>query len=209
MTPTGHYEYLVMPYGLANAPSVFQDFMHTVLREFLHKSVLVHIDDILIYSRSLAEHRWHVEEVLQRLRDYQLFLKAKKCAFHQPSVHFLGYVIDSSGVRMDEGKVAAIRDWPVPTTIKELQRFLGFANFYRRFIRGYSSLTSPLTNLLQNKPMSLTWNPAAMQAFDTLKTAFTTAPLLAHPDPKLPFIVEVDASTTGVGAVLSQQQGSP
>ncbi|KAK3560218.1 hypothetical protein QTP86_000765 [Hemibagrus guttatus] len=188
---------------------MFQGFMHTVRREFLHKSVLVYIGDILIYSQSLPEHRRHVEEVLQWLRDYRLFLKAKKCAFHQPSVHFLGYVIDSSGIRMDEGKVAAVRDWPIPTTIKELQRFLGFANFYRRFIRGYSSLTSPLTNLLRNKPKSLTWNPAAMQAFDTLKTTFTTAPLLAHPDPELPFIVEVDASTTGLGVVLSQQQGSP
>ncbi|KAK3540866.1 hypothetical protein QTP86_002432 [Hemibagrus guttatus] len=110
---------------------------------------------------------------------------------------------------MDKRKVAAIRDWPLPTIIKELQRFLGFANFYRRFIRGYSSLTSPLTNLLRNKPKSLTWNPAATQAFDTLKTTFTTAPLLAHPEPDLPFIVEVNASTTGVGAVLSQQQGNP
>ncbi|KAK3541689.1 hypothetical protein QTP86_000757 [Hemibagrus guttatus] len=209
VTPTGHYEYLVMPYGLANAPSVFQDFMHTVLREFLHKCALVYIDDILIYSRSLAEHRQHVREVLQRLREYQLFLKAEKCAFHQSSVHFLGYILDRSGVRMDERKVAAVRDWPPPTTIKELQRFLGFANFYRRFIRGYSSITSPLTSLLRNKPKSLAWNPAASQAFDTLKTAFTTAPLLVHPNPELPFIVEVDASTTGVGAVLSQQQGKP
>ncbi|KAK3563596.1 hypothetical protein QTP86_031829 [Hemibagrus guttatus] len=209
VTPMGHYEYLVMSYGLVNAPSVFQDFMHTVLREFLHKSVLVYIDDILIYSRSLAEHRRHMEEVLQRLRDYHLFLKAEKCVFHQPSVHFLGYVIDHSGVRMDKGKVAAVRNWPIPTSIKDLRRFLGFANFYRRFIRDYSSLTSPLTNLLRNKPKLLTWNPAATQAFNTLKTAFTTAPLLVHPDPELPFVVEVDASTTGVGAVLSQQQGSP
>ncbi|KAK3512832.1 hypothetical protein QTP70_026483 [Hemibagrus guttatus] len=179
-----------------------------VLREFLHKSVLVYIDDILIYSRNLAEHRQHVREVLQWLWDYQLFLKAEKCAFHQSSVHFLGYIIDHSGVRMDERKVAAVWDCP-PPTIKELQRFLGFANFYRRFIRGYSSITSPLTSLLRNKPKLLTWNPAATQAFDTLKTGFTTAPLLTHPNPELPFIVEVDASTTGVGAVLSQQQGSP
>ncbi|KAK3507866.1 hypothetical protein QTP70_002199 [Hemibagrus guttatus] len=191
VTPTGHYEYLVMCYGLANTLSVFQDFMHTVLREFLHKSVLVYIDDILIYSR-----------------DYRLFLKAEKCAFHQPSVHFLGYVIDRNGIRMDEGKVAAVRDWPVPTSIKELQRFLGFANFYWRLMRGYSSLTSPLTNLLRNKPKSLTWNPTAMQAFDALKTAFTTTPLLVHPNLKLPFVVEVNAATTGVGAVLSQQQRS-
>ncbi|KAK3562524.1 hypothetical protein QTP86_034752 [Hemibagrus guttatus] len=169
-TPTGHYEYLVMPYGLVNAPSIFQDFIHKVLQEFLHRFVLVYIDDILIYSRNLAEHRHHVAEVLKRLREFQLFLKAKKCSFHQPSVQFLGYNIDSSGIRMDEGKVAAIRDWPTPTTVKELQRFLSFANFYRQ--------------------------------------AFNTAPLLVHPDPDRPFIVEVDASTTGVRAVLSQQQGN-
>ncbi|KAK3548024.1 hypothetical protein QTP70_002689 [Hemibagrus guttatus] len=209
MTPTGHYEYRVMPYGLANAPSVFQDFMHEVLRDFLHKFVVVYIDDILIYSRSMADHQCHVAEVLHRLRDYNLLIKAEKCLFHQPTVQFLGYVIDRSGVRMDEKKVTAVRDWPTPTTVKELQRFLGFANFYRRFIRGYSSVTSPLTNLLRNKPKTLVWTPAAMRAFQTLKQAFTTAPLLVHPDPELPFIVEVDASTTGVGAVLSQQQGNP
>ncbi|KAK3570544.1 hypothetical protein QTP86_022080 [Hemibagrus guttatus] len=125
VTPTGHYEYLVMPYGLVNAPSVFQDFMHEVLWEFLHKSVLVYIDDILIYSRSMADHRRHVAEVLQRLRDYCLFLKAEKCVFHQSSVQFLGYIIDCSGVRMDERKVAAVRNWPILTSVKDLQRFLG------------------------------------------------------------------------------------
>ncbi|KAK3539560.1 hypothetical protein QTP70_010231, partial [Hemibagrus guttatus] len=208
VTPTSHYEYLVMPYGLVNAPSVFQDFMHEVLQEFLHKPVLVYIDDILIYSRSMADHRQHVAEVLQRLRDYHLFLKAEKCTFHQPSVQFLGYNIDRSGVCMDERKVTAAKDWPIPTLVKELQTFLGFANFYRRFIQGFSSITSPLTSLLRNKPKSLSWTPAAMQAFDTLKIAFTTAPLLAHPDPDLPFVVEVDAPTTGVGAVLSQQQAN-
>ncbi|KAK3568389.1 hypothetical protein QTP86_005569 [Hemibagrus guttatus] len=106
--PTGHYEYLVMPYGLANAPSVFQDFIHEVLREFLHRFVLVYIDDILIYSRNLAEHRQHVAKVLERLRKFQLFLKAEKCSFHQTSVQFCGYQIDSSGIKMDEGKVTAV-----------------------------------------------------------------------------------------------------
>ncbi|KAK3514159.1 hypothetical protein QTP70_005092 [Hemibagrus guttatus] len=204
VTPTGHYEYLVMPYGLTNAPSVFQDFIHEVLREFLHRFVLVYIDDILIYSRNLAEHRHHVAEVLKRLREFQLFLKAEKCSFHQPSVQFLGYNIDSSGIRMDEGKVTAIRNWPTPTTVKELQRFLSFANFYRRFIQKYSSIANPLTSLLRNKPKSLPWSPSAEEAFATLKKAFATAPLLVHPDPDKPFIVEVDASMTGVGAVLSQ-----
>ncbi|KAK3528035.1 hypothetical protein QTP86_015842, partial [Hemibagrus guttatus] len=207
--PTGHYEYLVMPYGLANAPSVFQDFIHEVLREFLHRFVLVYIDNILIYSWNLAKHRHHVAEVLERLRKFQLFLKAEKCSFHQPSVQFLGYKIDSSGIQMDEGKITAIRNWPAPTSVKELQWFLGFANFYRWFIHNYSSFANPLTSLLRNKPKSLAWSPAAEEAFNTLKKAFTTAPLLIHPDPDKPFIVEVDASTTGVGAVLSQQQGNP
>ncbi|KAK3515335.1 hypothetical protein QTP70_017193 [Hemibagrus guttatus] len=121
VTPTGHYKYRVMPYGLAYAPSVFQDFMHEVLRDFLHKFVVVYIDDILIYSRSMADHQRHVAEVLHRLRGYNLFLKAEKCLFHQPTVQFLGYVIDRSGVRMDEKKVTAVRDWPTPTTVKELQ----------------------------------------------------------------------------------------
>ncbi|KAK3511404.1 hypothetical protein QTP70_007228 [Hemibagrus guttatus] len=209
ITPTGHYEYLVMPYGLANAPSVFQDFIHEVLREFLHRFVLVYIDDILIYSRNLAEHCQHVAKVLERLRKFQLFLKAEKCSFHQTSVQFLGYKINSSGIQMDEGKITAIRDWPTPITVKELQRFLGFANFYRRFIQNYISIANPLTSLLRNKPKSLAWSPATEEAFNLLKKAFTTAPLLVHPDPNKPFIVEVDASTTGVGAVLSQQQGNP
>ncbi len=209
VTPTGHYEYRVMLYGLVNAPSIFQGFMHEVLREFLHRFVIVYIDDILIYSRSLAEHRQHVAEVLQQLRRFHLYLKAEKCTFHQPTVHFLGYIINSGGIRMDEGKVEAISSWPLPTTIKELQRFLGFSNFYRRFIANYSTITSPLTDLLKGKAKSLSWNPFATEAINTLKKAFTSAPHLVHPNPELPFVVEVDASTTGVGAVLSQQQGTP
>ncbi len=209
VTPTGHYEYLVMPYGLVNAPSVFQGFMHEVLQEYLHRFVLVYIYDILIYSRSLAEHRHHVAVVLQHLRQLHLFLKAEKCSFHQPSVQFLGYHIESSGIRMDEGKVEAIKTWPQPTTIKELQLFLGFSNFYRRFIQNYNTLTKPLTNLLCNKPKSLSWSIAANEAFEKLRTSFTQAPILVHPDPERPFIVEVDFSTTGVGAILSQQQGNP
>ncbi len=209
VTPTGHYEYRVMPYGLANAPSVFQDFMHEVLWEFFHQFVLVYIDDILIYSRSEAEHHQHVAEVLQRLRKNNLFLKAEKCSFHQSSVKFLGYRIDQEGIKMDEGKVTSIQDWPMPTSIKELQRFLGFANFYRRFIQNYSSIAGPLTDLLKHKPKSLSWTPSATKFFNILKETFITAPILVHPDLSKAFVVEVDASTTGVGVVLSQQQANP
>ncbi|KAI2659363.1 Transposon Tf2-8 polyprotein [Labeo rohita] len=209
VTPTGHYEYLVMPYGLSISPSVFQTFMNEVFREFLHQFVIVYIDDILIYSRNMAEHRQHVQQVLHKLRQYQLYLKLEKCEFHQSSVYFLGYNISAEGVHMDQKKIDAILNWPPPSNVKELQRFLGFANFYRRFIQGYSSITAPLTSLLRGKPKHLTWNPAAHEAFQHLKHLFSTAPLLRHPDPGLPFTVEVDASTAGVGAVLSQAAGDP
>lgn len=140
--------------------------MHEVLQEYLHRSVLVYIDDILIYPRRMADHRHHVAEVL---REFHLFLKAEKCSFHQPSVEFLGYNISDMGILMDEGKVETIQNWPTPSTIKELQRFLGFANFYRRFFISYSSITNPLTSLPRNKPKSLSWSPSANEAFQLLK----------------------------------------
>ncbi|KAI2667222.1 Transposon Tf2-11 polyprotein [Labeo rohita] len=205
VTPTGHYEYRVMPYGLSISPSVFQTFMNEVFREFLHRFVIVYID-ILIYSRNMAEHRHHVQQVLHKLREFRLYLKLEKCEFHRPSVHFLGYIISAEGVQMDQGKVSAIQDWPQPLTVKELQRFLGFANFYRRFIKDYSTITAPLTSLLRGKPKSISWNPSAHEAFLHLKKIFSTAPLLHHPDPELPFTVEVDASTTGVGALSPAEQ---
>ncbi len=166
--------------------------------------MIVYIDDILIYSRNLADHRHHVVQVLQKLR---LYLKLEKCEFHRPTVQFLGYIIGREGIQMDQGKVTAVAEWPTPQTIKELQRFLGFANFYHRFIKGFSLLTAPLTTLLRGKPKSLSWSSNAHEAFDSLKTAFSTAPILRHPDPHVPFVVEVDASTTGAGAVLSQLFG--
>ncbi|KAL0200281.1 hypothetical protein M9458_003468, partial [Cirrhinus mrigala] len=207
ITPTGHYEYLVMPYGLSVSPSVFQTFLNEVFREFLHRFVVVYIDDILIYSRNMAEHRQHVQQVLQKLRHHQLYLKLEKCEFHKSSVQFLGYNINSEGVLMDQGKVDAIQNWPQPDSIKALQRFLGFANFYCRFIKDYSSIIAPLTSLLRGRPRRLTWDPAAHEAFQHIKKLFSTAALLHHPNPILPFTVEADASTTGVGAVLSQAVG--
>ncbi|KAI2645968.1 Transposon Tf2-8 polyprotein [Labeo rohita] len=207
ITPTGHYEYQVMPYGLSISPSVFQTFMNKVFREFLHRFVVVYIDDILIYSRNMAEHHQHVQQVLHKLRHHQLYLKLEKCEFHKSSVQFLDYNINSEGVLLDQGKVDAIQNWPQPDSMKALQCFLGFANFYRRFIKDHSSIIAPLTSLLRGKPRRLTWDPTAHEAFQHIKKLFSTAPLLHHPDPNLPFTVEADASTTGVGAVLSQAVG--
>ncbi len=171
------------------------------------KSTHYHYQNRRSWRSTSKRHSSKVTSALQHLREFHLFLEAEKCSFHQPSVQFLGYNFNSGGIRMDEGKVDAIQTWPVPSTIKELQRFLGFSNFYRQFIQNYSTITSPLTSLLRNKPKS--WTPATKEAFETLKDAFTYAPILIHPDPRKPFIVEVDSSTTGVGAILSQQQGTP
>lgn len=143
--------------------------------------------------------------MLEYLRRHQLFLKAEKCLFHQHSVQFLGYNIDKHGIQMDEGKVEAVHSWPIPKTIKDLQHVLGFAIFYQIFIRDYSTIAVPLTSLLMKGPKTLRWNDKASAAFTKLKLAFISAPILVHPSPELSFVMEVDASTTGVGAVLSQQ----
>ncbi|KAL0152980.1 hypothetical protein M9458_051733 [Cirrhinus mrigala] len=208
-TTSGHYEYRVMPFGLANSPSFFQAFINEVFRDMLHRWVIVYIDDILIYSNSYDEHVRHVRAVLQRLIKHQLYAKEEKCEFHLDKISFLGYVISSEGVAMDEKKVNAVLNWPRPTTLKELQRFLGFSNFYRRFIRQFSSVAAPLTAMVKKGASRLTWTQPALQAFNDLRLRFSTAPILHHPDPDKPFVVEVDASSTGVGAVLSQRQGDP
>lgn len=183
--------------------------MNEIFREFLHHFVTVYIDDILIYSRNLAEHCRQVTQILEQLRKHHPYLKLEKCKFHRTTVQFLGYVIRSQGIQMEQGKVQAIQEWPQPLTVKELQRFLGFSNFYRHSINNFSLLTAPLNSTLRDKPKSLSWNPKAHASFALLKEAFSRAPILPHPDPQVPFVVEVDASTTRVGAVLSQHYREP
>ena len=204
-TPNGHYEYYVMPFGLTNAPAVFQALVNDVLRDMLNRFVFVYLDDILIFSRTREEHIQHVRKVLRRLLENQLYVKAEKCDFHASTITFLGYIINANGVTMDPAKVKAVADWPQPTTPKQLQRFLGFANFYRGFIRNYSKIAAPLHALTSGTAASFRWTTEADQAFCELKRRFSSAPILTHPDPSLPFVVEVDASDVGIGAVLSQR----
>lgn len=203
-TPMGHFEYLVMPFGLTNAPAVFQSLINDVLRDFLNRFVFVYLDDILIFSQNLAEHQSHVRQVLQRLLENKLFVKAEKCDFHSSKVSFLGFIIESGKVKADPEKIKAIIEWPIPDNRKKLQRFIGFANFYRRFIKDFSKVVTPLTKLT-SPSVQYKWTSEADDAFTRLKTLFTTAPVLRNPDPTRQFIVEVDASETGVGAVLSQR----
>ncbi|KAL0147882.1 hypothetical protein M9458_056803 [Cirrhinus mrigala] len=200
ITPTGHYETLVMPFGLCNSPAAFQHLINDVLRDMLGRWCYAYLDDILIYSKTLEEHTQHVRAVLQRLLAHQLFCKLEKCAFHQHTTTFLGFVISDQGVAMDPQKLEAVRSWPLPTSLKQLQRFLGFANFYRRFIRGFSSTAAPLTALTRPSRGEFHLTPEAIQAFRALCHQFTSAPVLIHPDPVKPFVVEVDASDVGVGA---------
>lgn len=164
----------------------------------------VYLDDILVFSRNQEEHYAHVRQVLQRLLENRLFVKAEKCDYHKKSISFLGYIIEAGQVRADPCKVQAVVDWPEPNSRKQLQRFLGFANFYRRFIRNYSRVVAPLTELTSPR-CPFRWSPEASAAFSELKQRFTTAPILVQPDPSKQFIVEVDASEVGVGAILSQR----
>ncbi|KAL0200303.1 hypothetical protein M9458_003490, partial [Cirrhinus mrigala] len=208
-TTTGHYQYRVMPFGLVNSPSVFQSFINDVFRDMLGRWVIIYMDDILVYSETMDAHISHVREVLKRLISHQLYAKAEKCEFHQTVTTFLGYVVGPDGVAMDDSKVQAVLRWPRPANVKELQRFLGFANFYRRFIRNFSAVAAPLTSMVKKNNSKLSWSQAASEAFELLKRRFATAPILHHPDPEREFIVEIDASNTGVGAVLSQRHGDP
>ncbi len=207
-TTTGHWEYQVMPFGLANAPAVFQAFINDVLREMLNRFVFVYLDDILIFSDSLQEHIDHIQQVLKKLLENHLFVKLEKCEFHVSQVSFLGYVVSQEGIQMEPRKVSAITNWPQPKTLKQVQRFLGFANFYRRFIHNFSTIAAPISALTKGSPTRIQWTAEALESSDRLKKLFSSAPILLHPDPELPFIVEVDASEVGVGAVLSQRSVS-
>jgi hypothetical protein len=176
-THMGHFEYVVMPFGLSNAPSTFQTLINTVLAEFLRKFALVFFDDILIYSTSLSEHVSHLTTILQTLRDNKLYAKMNKCSFAQKEVEYLGHIIIHEGVATDPAKIAIIRQWPTPTTITALRAFLGMPGYYRRFIKDYGIICRPLFNAL--KKDAFQWGPPQEQAFDKLKELMATPPVLA------------------------------
>jgi len=200
----GHFEYTVMPFGLMNAPGTFQAFANDVLRDYLDDFVVLYIDDILIYSDNLEEHTAHVRKVLSKLQDAGLCLKLEKCSFDKDKVEFLGFVIGTDGISMDPAKVAAIRDWPTPSSVSDVQCFLGFSNFYRRFVRKYSHIAAPLTALLK-KNTNFAWTASAQAAFTELKLRFTSNPVLRHFQPDRPCVIETDASDKALGAVCSQR----
>jgi hypothetical protein len=226
-TRYGHYEYLVMPFGLANAPATFQNYIHKALGALVDDICVVYLDDILIYSENEEQHAEHVRRVLERLRQWGLYAKLSKCEFHTRYVEFLGFVVTSSGVVMDPERVRAIREWPTPTCFRDIQVFLGFANFYRRFIHNFSGIARPLNELLQGsganesrqqkkqrkkegsptKPWE--WTAEVAASFHQLRDAFLHAPVLRHFDPSLPITVITDASDAAYAGILLQPREQP
>ena len=173
----GHFEFLVMPFGLTNAPASFQALINDTLREYLDHFVIVYLDDILVFRNSQEEHEQHVKMVLDKLRSAGLYVKAEKCKFHVREVEFLGFRVGTSGITMDPSKISTVQNWPIPTSIRDIQVFLGFANFYRRFIRNYSKITLPMTSLLK-KNVDFQWTDKAQTAFDIVVSGNIQTPTL-------------------------------
>jgi hypothetical protein len=194
------YEFLVMAFGLCNAPATFQTLMNDVLRPFLRRFVLVFFDDILIYSSMWVDHLRHLRAVLDELQRHQLFIKRSKCSFGAPSIAYLGHIISAAGVAMDPTKVAAIHDWPPPRSVRAVRGFLGLAGYYCRFVHNYDTVAAPLTTLL--KKDGFVWDDVAMTAFTALKAVVSSAPVFTMPDFGKRLVVECDASSTGFGGVL-------
>ncbi|GMI86385.1 hypothetical protein HRI_002307800 [Hibiscus trionum] len=202
-THDGHYEFLVMSFGLTNSPSTFQATMNDIFRPHLRRFVLIFLDDILVFSRTWKDHIFHLRTVLQLLKQHGLVAKLSKCSFGQDTVEYLGHVVSCKGLEVDSAKVAAIRAWPVPSTLRDVRAFLGITGYYRHFIKGYAKIAAPLTDLLK-KAEEFQWNGVALQAFESLKLCLCSAPVLSLPNFDKEFMVETDASGVGIGAVLTQ-----
>jgi hypothetical protein len=201
----GHFKFLVMPFGLSNAPATFQALMNDLLSPYLRRFVLVFFDDILIYISSWAEHLQHVAIIFNELRAHRLHLKRSKCSFGTTSIAYLGHVISAEGVAMDADKVAAIAAWPTPQSPRALRGFLGLAGYYRKYIWDIGLIAAPLMRLLRRDAFS--WDEEATTVFAALKRALTTEPVLQMPDFDMPFVVDCDASLIGFGTVLHQGEG--
>ena len=206
-TRYGSFEWLVLPFGLTNAPSTFMAMMQDILREHLDKYCISLLDDILVYSTTLQEHEQHLRRIMNTLRQHKLYVKQSKCELFQSRIEFLGFTIDRNGLNMAEDKVKAILEWPTPKSAKHVKSFLGLAGFYRQFVQMFSSTTAPLTALLHNDT-PFNWTRECEDAFNQLKKQIAAQPTLILPREHVPFVVQTDASGFAVGATLMQDLGN-
>jgi hypothetical protein len=211
-TPQGHFEFTVMTFGLTNAPATFQAAMNSMFKQYIGKFCLVYLDDVLIFSKTAEEHMTHLQLVLDLLRQNQYQAKLSKCNFGLPELPYLGFIVGRDGVKANPAKIADIVNWPIPRTVTHVQQFLGLCNYFRKFLQGYANLAAPLTALTSGpkngKSVPIEWSDKAQAAFDGLKQAMSTAPVLALPDWSKPFTVQCDASGVAIGAIL-MQEGHP
>jgi hypothetical protein len=198
-----HYKYLVMLFGLTNAPASFQRFINEVLHECLELFMIAYLDDILIFSQEKEEHVEHVSQVLRKLQEANIKLKLKKCEFHVQETEFLGHWISTKGIHMDQNKVKAIIEWPQPKNVKHIQQFIGLVNYYQRFIRGYTKIMNSLFALLK-KAKEFEWDEKCDEAFNKVKKRITSAPILVQSDPEKPKTIETDASDYAIRMRLTQ-----
>ena len=205
----GFYECERMPFGLTNAPATFQRLMETCLGDLNLLWCIIYLDDIVIFSKDLTSHLKRLKAVFQKLEEAGLKLKPSECKLFQRQLAYLGHVISAEGVATDEGKIEAIKNWPTPTNVTEVQSFLGFMGYYCRFIPKFVQVAHPLHELTLGenagkKKAAINWDSRCQQAFDDLKTLCTTAPTFAYADFTKPFRLHTDACGTGLGAVLYQ-----
>jgi hypothetical protein len=203
-TRYGLYEYTVMSFGLTNSPSYFMYLMNKVFMEYLDRFIVVFIDDILVFSKTMEEHEEHLRLVLEKLRSNQLYAKFSKCGFWLTEVAFLGHVISTGGVSVDPGKVKEVLNWMPPATILEIQSFLGLAGYYHRFIKDFSKIAKPMTKLLE-KNKAFEWTKECQASFEELKKRHTSSPVLVLPDLTKKFDIYYDASRQGLGCVWMQE----
>ena len=202
-THMGSYEPVIMFFGITNLPATFQGMMNEILRDMINKGkVAAFVDDVLIGMETEKEHDELVEEVLKRLEENDLYVKAKKCAWKVQKVNFLGVVMGQGKIEMKENKVAGVLNWPVPKTVRDIRKFLGLANYYRRFVKDFAKLARPLNNLTR-KEEKWRWGNKQQEAFEQLKQVFMSRPLLVAPDIDKEFRVEADTSNFATGGVLS------
>lgn len=205
ITHDGLYEWNVLPFGLSNSPSSFQRLMSHILRGLTWRTCLLYLDDIIIYSRSFSEHLSHLEEVFKRLGEANVKLNPKKCQFAKKEVLYLGHIVSTEGIKTNPETITAVQNFPRPKNVKDIRSFLGLANYYRRFVKGFAQIASPLTNLTR-KQVQFHWSDDCQSAFDKLKRALISAPILAYPDFAKSFQLYVDASADGIGMALGQYQ---